>query len=136
MPRMTTNVRGMVQKVAAALDRGSAKHLPTAVLNYQPGPLQKIIAGLALHAVKKVLPQIGLQRELCTLCGDCAATCPVEAVELVDGPVFKKCCIACYNCVRACKEHALRADFSRMEAGLAQRVRDFGEPCETVVYLP
>lgn len=129
-------VRTMVQKVAAALERGSAKHLPAAALNYQPVALREIMAGLALHAAKKVLPQISLQRDRCTLCGDCAAACPVEAVEIVDGPVFSESCIACYNCVRACKEHALQADFSRMAAGLAQRVKDFGEICETKVYLP
>ena len=128
-------VRDMVKKVAAALDAGAAQHLPTASLNYQPEALQKIMAGLSLNAVRKVLPQISLRRDLCTLCGDCVAACPVEAVELGDGPVFKNCCIACYNCLRACPEHALQADFTKMEAGLAQRVKDFGETCDTVVYL-
>ena len=126
----------MVKKVAAALDAGAAKPLPAAALNYQPEALQKVMAGLALNAVRKVLPQISLKRDLCTLCGDCVAACPAEAVELVDGPVFKDCCIACYNCLRACPENALQADFTQMAAGLAQRVKDFGEKCETVVYLP
>jgi ferredoxin/flavodoxin len=129
-------VRDMVKKVATAVDAGAAQHLPAAALNYQPEALQKVMAGLALSAVRKVLPQISLQRDLCTLCGDCVAACPAEAVELADGPVFKDCCIACYNCLRACPENALQADFTQMAAGLAQRVKDFGENCETVVYLP
>jgi ferredoxin len=129
-------IRDMVKKVAAALDAGSKKHLSAAALNYQPEPLQKVMAGLVLSAIRKVLPQISLKRDLCTLCGDCVSACPAEAVELGDGPVFKDCCIACYNCLRACPEHALQADFSQMPAGLAQRVKDFGETCETVVYLP
>jgi ferredoxin len=130
------SVRDMVKKVVAALDAGSAKHVSAATLNYQPEPLRKVMAGLVLSAVRKVLPQISLKRDLCNLCGDCVAACPVEAVELADGPVFKDCCIACYNCLRACAEHALQADFTKMEAGLTQRVKDFGEICETVVYLP
>lgn len=129
-------VRDMMQKVVAALESGKAQHLPTDALNYQPKALEKFMAGLVLSAVRKGLPQMSLQRELCTLCGDCVAVCPVAAVELADGPVFKDCCIACYNCLRACPEHALQADFTKMEAGLAQRVKDFGETCETVVYLP
>ena len=130
------SLRDMVKIVAAALDAGAKKYLPAAALNYQPEPLQKVMAGLVLSAVRKVLPQISLKRDLCTLCGDCVAACPAEAVELGDGPVFKDCCIACYNCLRACPEHALQADFTQMPAGLAQRVKDFGETGETVIYLP
>jgi ferredoxin/flavodoxin len=129
-------VRDMVKRVVAVLDAGQAQHVPAAALNYQPEPLQKIMAGLVLSAVRKNLPQISVQRDRCTLCGECVAACPVEAVELADGPVFKDTCIVCYSCLRACPEKALIADFSRMEAGLAQRVKDFGEECETVVYIP
>jgi ferredoxin/flavodoxin len=129
-------VRDMVKTVAAALDAGAPQHVPAASLNYQPEVLQKVMAGLVLRVVRKVLPQIVLEPNLCTLCGDCVAACPAEAVELRDGPVFKDCCIACYNCVRACPENALQADFTNMAAGLAQRVRDFGEKTETKVYLP
>jgi ferredoxin len=129
-------VRDMVKKVVAALDSGAAQYVPAASLNYHSEALQKVMAGLVLSEVRKRLPQISLKRDVCTLCGDCAAVCPVEAVELCDGPVFKDCCIACYNCVRACSENALQADFSSMAAGLEQRVRDFGEQCETKVFLP
>ncbi len=131
-----SKVRDMARRVVAALDAGEAKQVSPAALNYQPEPLQKVMAGLVLSAVRKVLPQISLKRDLCTLCGDCVSACPAEAVELVDGPVFNDCCIACYSCLRACPEHALEADLSQMEAGLSQRVKDFGEKTETVVYLP
>ena len=100
-------IRSMAKKVVSALDAGAAAYLPAAELIYQPEPLQKVMAGLVLSEVRKVLPQITLKRDLCTLCGDCASACPVDAVELGDGPVFKDCCIACYNCVRACSENAL-----------------------------
>ena len=129
-------VRSMVKKVVAALDAGTAQYVPPISLNYHSEALQKVMAGFVLSAVRKGLPQIRLTRELCTLCGDCVAVCPADAVELGDGPVFKDCCIACYNCLRACPEQALQADFSSMAAGLAKRVLDFGEQCETRVYLP
>lgn len=129
-------VRNMVKVVVGALDAGAARYLPPVSLNYQSEALQKVMAGLVLSAVRKMLPQISLKRELCTLCGDCVAACPAEAVELADGPVFKDCCIACYNCVRACPENALQVDFTNMAAGLAQRVQDFGEQTETKIYLP
>jgi formate hydrogenlyase subunit 6/NADH:ubiquinone oxidoreductase subunit I len=120
----------------AALDNGAPQHVPAASLNYQSEALQKVMAGFVLSVVRKRLPQISLERDLCTLCGDCAAVCPVDAVELGDAPIFKDTCIACYNCVRVCSENALQADFSSMAAGLDQRVRDFGEQCETKVFLP
>jgi ferredoxin/flavodoxin len=129
-------MRDMVKKVVAAVDAGTAQPLPASALNYQPEALQKVMAGLVLSAVRKNLPQISVKPDLCTLCGDCVMACPAEAVQLAGAPVFKDCCIACYNCLRACPEQALQADFSRMEAGLAQRVKDFGETCETVVYMP
>jgi len=129
-------VRDMVKTVVGALDAGAPQQVPAVSLNYQPEALQKVMAGFVLSSVRKKLPQISLTRDACTLCGDCVAACPAEAVELGDGPVFKDCCIACYNCVRACPENALQADFTKMAAGLAQRVQDFGEQCETKVYLP
>jgi len=131
-----TLVQNMVQKIAAALDAGTPHTLPTTKLKYQPEAQQNIMAGLSLSAARKMLPQIRLQRDRCTLCGACSAVCPVEAVVVTDGPVFNDNCIACYSCLRACKEQALQADFSKMEAGLAQRAKDFGEACETVVYQP
>jgi ferredoxin len=128
-------IREMVQTVAGALDAGVIKHMPSSALNYQSEALQKVMAGLVLSSVRKMLPQISLDRDACTLCGDCAAACPVDAVEIGDGPVFKDCCIACYNCLRVCPEAALQADFSAMEASLAQRVKDFGETSETKIYM-
>jgi len=132
----TRQVRTMVRNVLEALDSGTAARLSPAALNYQSKPLQKIFAGLSVNAARKVLPPIVLERDRCTACGTCAAACPVDAVSLADGPVFDEGCIACYSCLRACPEQALRADFSRMQAGLEQRQRDFGEAAETAVYLP
>lgn len=129
-------MRTLVKQVVAALAADQSRCLPASALNYQSEALQKIFAGLSIGAVRKVLPQITVQPELCTRCGVCVAACQVGAVELADEPVFNERCIVCYNCLRACPEQALQADFSRMQAGLEQRQKDFGESCETVVYLP
>jgi ferredoxin/flavodoxin len=129
-------IRKMVQRVVVSLNGAGKNFVPAAALNYQSEALQKIFAGLSIGAARKVLPQITVQAELCTRCGVCVAACPVEAIELGEKPVFNERCIACYNCLRACPEQALQADFSRMQAGLEQRKNDFGETCETKVYLP
>jgi len=129
-------VRKMVQGVLESMNGCPAGCVSPDALNYQSEPVQKKFAGLSVSAARKVLPQIVLDRDRCTLCGQCAAACPVDALSLDDGPIFDDSCIACYNCLRACPEHALQADFSQMQAGLEQRRREFGETCETVVYLP
>lgn len=129
-------VRTLVKQVVGALAADQSACLSASALNYQSEALQKIFAGLSINAVRKVLPQLTVQPELCTRCGVCVAACPVGAVELAEKPVFNERCIACYNCLRACPEQALQADFTRMQAGLEQRQKDFGETCETAVYLP
>jgi ferredoxin len=129
-------IRNMLRAVVSAHAAGSAPSLKPGALRYQPEALQTIMLGLELRAVRKVLPPIQVLRERCTLCGACAAACPVEALEIVEEPVFRDSCIACYSCLRACPERAMTADFTPLEAGLAQRKKDFGEVGETVVYLP
>jgi uncharacterized protein (DUF362 family)/Pyruvate/2-oxoacid:ferredoxin oxidoreductase delta subunit len=54
-------------------------------------------------------PQMRVDKKLCTACGVCARSCPVEAI-IVDGhPVFDyHKCIACYCCYELCPEHAVK----------------------------
>jgi len=135
-PADDDTVRTLVKQVVASFAGAGNNFVPASALNYQSEALQKIFAGLSINAARKVLPQLTVQPELCTRCGVCVAACPAGAVELADKPVFNERCIACYNCLRACPEQALQADFSRMQAGLEQRQNDFGETCETALYLP
>lgn len=129
-------LRMLVKSVLDALKGESTARVASGALNYQREALQQTFAGLSVRAARKVLPQIVIHRERCTLCGQCAEACPVDAVRLDDGPLFDEGCIACYTCLRACPEQALQADFTRMQAGLEQRQKDFAEASETVVYLP
>ncbi len=47
--------------------------------------------------------------EKCTSCGTCAAICPVENIELVDGkPVWKHHCELCVGCIHICPVRAIQ----------------------------
>lgn len=44
----------------------------------------------------------------CTMCGECAAVCPTDAISIADGTVVTdaKKCILCMACTHACARHA------------------------------
>jgi ferredoxin len=46
----------------------------------------------------------------CTSCGICAAVCPAENIELVEGkPVWKHHCELCCGCIHLCPAEAIQA---------------------------
>jgi Na+-translocating ferredoxin:NAD+ oxidoreductase subunit B len=53
-----------------------------------------------------------LDEDLCTQCGDCVDTCPIDAVKIADGSakveIDAGMCCGCGLCVGACGEHAIR----------------------------
>ena len=49
-----------------------------------------------------------VDEELCTTCGTCVDTCPVQAITLKDKAVIdKENCIDCGACVDICPEEAI-----------------------------
>lgn len=51
---------------------------------------------------------IAVDEELCSGCGACAASCPCDAVEILDGvAVIDDQCMRCTACVRLCPMQAL-----------------------------
>lgn len=50
-----------------------------------------------------------VDRDKCTACEECISTCPVEAIEMVDGKAKVKAdeCTDCEACVDACPEQAI-----------------------------
>ena len=44
----------------------------------------------------------------CRACGTCAKVCPVENIEMVDGPVWKRRCEKCLACIQWCPVEAIQ----------------------------
>jgi ferredoxin len=53
-----------------------------------------------------------IDRNLCTGCGQCVDTCPVEAISLVDdiAVVDPELCVDCGQCIDACPVEAISLD--------------------------
>jgi len=66
----------------------------------------------------------------CTACGTCAAICPADNIELVEGkPVWKHHCELCCGCIHLCPVQAIQAG-----AGTEKRLR-YRNPEITVAEL-
>ncbi len=55
-------------------------------------------------------PEIVIDKEKCTACGNCAATCPMVYLEVLNKTaqvIEGGTCFGCSNCVRVCKEGAI-----------------------------
>jgi len=64
--------------------------------------------------MKRFLPPITVNEDLCTRCGTCARTCPAQAITLEPCPVISDACMWCYQCERICPEQALEVDWSEL----------------------
>ena len=53
-----------------------------------------------------------VNKEKCIGCGACVATCPVEAIELVDSKaqINKEKCVSCGACQGTCPVEAIEND--------------------------
>jgi ferredoxin len=66
----------------------------------------------------------------CTSCGICAAVCPAENIELVEGkPVWKHQCELCCGCIHLCPVQAIQAG-----SGTEKRLR-YRNPSVTIAEL-
>lgn len=53
---------------------------------------------------------VNIDPDKCTGCGECAAACPVDIIELVDGKAVcedASNCLGCESCVAVCPEEAV-----------------------------
>lgn len=54
--------------------------------------------------------ELVVEGKVCTLCGVCVETCPVGALEMVEGRLYYKpdVCTSCGSCVDACPEEVIK----------------------------
>ena len=51
---------------------------------------------------------VKINRDKCTGCEECIASCPVSAIEMKDGKAFiNEYCEACMTCINICPEGAI-----------------------------
>lgn len=114
-------IQAFLISVCWKISSGTVLPFPLAKLNYHPKEIQDAMQKLTLEAVKDVLPQKVVNKDLCTQCGVCTSICPAAAITNDPYPVFGKTCFLCYNCMRLCPERAISADLSQMEAQIIKR---------------
>ena len=71
---------------------------------------KQVTSSLALLKIEGLFPAPGhYQIHFCDQCGECAAVCPVDAIELEDGVyrINEEECIACHECVDACPKSVM-----------------------------
>ncbi|WP_332449934.1 EFR1 family ferrodoxin [Methanoculleus sp.] len=94
------------EAIAARIGRGERRNLPHA-------PLTRLIKAVMYP---RFLSRVhGDDRkftvdERCTSCGTCAAVCPAENIEIVEGkPVWNHRCELCCGCIHLCPAGAIQA---------------------------
>ena len=123
-----SEVKKFTADIAASITQRHA--LDPEVLNYQPQSLKNTMQKLNIEVVRDVLPQKTVETSRCSRCNVCVAICPAAAITMDPYPVFGPACFLCYKCARFCPERAIKADLSKMEAGLRQRAATFQEKAE------
>ena len=61
--------------------------------------------------INKHFPKFNLNEDKCSQCGECAETCPVDAIVLDPYPQWVKECDRCYICEMWCPKKAIECDW-------------------------
>ncbi|RLB71368.1 MAG: hypothetical protein DRH03_05955, partial [Deltaproteobacteria bacterium] len=117
----------LIEELVMAVEKNMAQPEPelltTTQLEYQPREMAGEMRKLDLKIAKTILPPRTINQDICTQCGECAATCPVTALTLNPWPVFAESCICCFNCMRLCPENAIEADLTHIYARIYERAK-------------
>lgn len=62
------------------------------------------------------LVKIALEKDKCTKCGRCARVCKAECIDVKTQKIDYSRCIACYNCLTVCNDHAMAYQPSKKAA--------------------
>jgi ferredoxin len=69
--------------------------------------------GAMLSLCSKIsLFKIRMDESKCTRCGKCSMVCKAECIKVVEKKVNFDRCVACYNCLKACPESAMKYTLS------------------------
>jgi ferredoxin len=95
-----------IADIAGTVKRSESRTLPHSFLG---GIAHSLMYGrFASHVHEKDLNFS--VNEKCTSCGTCAAICPVENIEIIDGkPVWKHHCELCCGCIHLCPVQAIQS---------------------------
>jgi flavodoxin/ferredoxin len=102
---------------------------PDSPLVPEPGPVSspewlEDAARITPEQVRKMMPALRWDPDLCQRCGVCEENCPVGGIDLeADPPRLQDPCIFCWRCVNVCAELAISADWD----GLVARAPAFYE---------
>ena len=95
-----------IEDIAGAISRCEKRKLPSSIL-------ANLVHSLAYPRFVSRVHEDDRKftvSEICTSCGICAAICPVENIELVNGkPVWKHHCELCCGCIHLCPVGAIQA---------------------------
>ena len=65
----------------------------------------------SFEGLNQHFPKFVLNKEKCSQCGNCAETCPVDAIVLEPFPKWIKKCDRCYLCEMWCPENAIECNW-------------------------
>jgi ferredoxin len=103
---MLTKADTQIADIAGAIRRCENRKLPSSIL----GDLVHFLAYPRFASRVHEDDRKFTVSEICTSCGICAAICPVENIELVEGkPVWKHHCELCCGCIHLCPVGAIQA---------------------------
>ncbi|MDD1697727.1 MAG: EFR1 family ferrodoxin [Methanoregula sp.] len=95
-----------IADIAAAVSRCENRKLPSSILANLVHSLAYPRFASHVHGDDRKFTV----SENCTSCGTCAAICPAENIELVEGkPVWKHHCELCCGCIHLCPAGAIQA---------------------------
>jgi ferredoxin len=128
-------VQRLVDSVHEKLALPEPAGLSLDVLDYQPESVKEDSKGKSIAVAKQHFPELVLNAERCTRCGQCAEQCPSEAITLNPYPVFGEECILCLKCVRECPEDAIPLDMSVTEARIRSMARSRCENPPSTIFV-